>query len=144
MTSPRPPLFLRNEFALAIVVGLLILAFVHTSRRSGLSSQEVKHPQDRSMDDPGQADTTKINNIKIFLGSAVGAYIILYLFNCVRPSSAASLFGGSGAAQKTRDAMMGLQTHAANNMTSLASDEALMGDAIETVLRNIDMGEPTF
>lgn len=121
--QPSMKVFMKNELLLAVLLGLLVLLFVHT----GSESDENRASSSYYHDQPVSEANKSIKYIKVFLGTVVVVYILLYLLNSVSRASdkkASAVMVGGGA------------------MDSAASK--LLNDSIETLMKNIDLSDPTF
>jgi hypothetical protein len=110
--------FLKNEFLLAVVIGMVVLAFVHSG-----AGRKRDNSDAGSSDDSSNIDS--FSYIKIFVGTIIAVYILLYLLN---NSSAATNGGGA--------------ILASSNI--ITDDNKILADAMDSVLRNIDLGDPSF
>jgi len=66
-----PAGFLKNEFLLAVIIGMLVLAFVHINRK------------DSASDDEEDRDSSPARYMKIFMASVLAVYALLYLLSSV-------------------------------------------------------------
>jgi len=131
--------FMKNEFLLAVLMGLLVLLFV----RNGSSSSEQQDFFNTPTQQQGQQNES-IRYIKVFLTTVIIVYVILYLlstFSEARPATT-QLFGGSAAG-----AMPAMSSYGTAMTSEIANNDGtskLLNDSIETLMKNIDINDPSF
>lgn len=115
--------FLKQEFLLSVLVGMLVLAFVHMGTQG-------KTREDFYQDDAGNVYQQRVPDpvgtasyMKLFLGTVVGVYLLLYMLHSSGSSNSPSLGGGP-------------------SLPSIGN--GAFDDAIKAALKHIDVGEPTF
>lgn len=117
--------FMKNEFLLAVLLGLLVLLFVHT----GSDGEQPTYTYDGQLVQTAQ-DNRSVKYVKLFVGTVVAVYILLYLLSSVSNGSASSaaktIVTGGGAAQGD------------------VAAAKLINDSIDTLMKNIDICDPNF
>jgi hypothetical protein len=115
--------FMRNEFLLAVLMGVLVLMFTPSQPSSNLY-----------YDDAGEEATNNGNYIrylKLFLGTVITVYIILFLLSNYSATQSHTGGAASGSAATT----------AATGDTNTAK---MLNESIEHLMSNIDLNDPTF
>lgn len=83
--TPKQPDFLRsNELLLAVFIGLVILLFVHVTRRNNQTREE-------------NVDLTSVEYLRVFLIAVTGAYVFLYMLGSFSSATKPASMSGGGA-----------------------------------------------
>jgi hypothetical protein len=114
----------KKELMLAVVVGLLAVAFAGTHN---------KHSYNQDPDDADHEATSRIvANMKVFVGAVVITFILLYLLNrYTNNANSRSMAGGSQPSPTVVGA-------------AAIESQQLISDAMDAVMKNIDLGDPAF